>query len=70
MCLSIPYQIKSISGLTATVKNYQRQEKLIQVNLLKDARRGDWVTVLNGYAIEKITKKEAKDIINIFNTYE
>ncbi len=66
MCLSIPYKIEKINGQKAIVRKNNKKEAEIDINLLSDLKKGDWVLLLNNLAIEKISLKEAKEIINLY----
>ncbi|MCX6745605.1 MAG: HypC/HybG/HupF family hydrogenase formation chaperone [Candidatus Parcubacteria bacterium] len=67
MCLSIPYKINNIKGQKAVVNSANKREIEIDLSLLKNLKKGDWILVLNNMAIQKITNKEAKQIINLYN---
>ena len=67
MCLSIPYQIKSIDGRIGSVRSYDNQIKKISLDLLSNLKSGDWVLILNNFATEKISQANALKIINTFN---
>jgi len=62
MCLTIPAQIKSVSGNHAVLANGNQ----VNVALIKNAKEGDWVLVNADLAISKITAKEAQEIKNYF----
>jgi hydrogenase assembly chaperone HypC/HupF len=67
MCLSIPYQIKKIQGTQATVTSYTQKDNYINIELLNDIKVGDWILSLNNFATQKISAKEAEEIIKLFN---
>jgi len=67
MCLSIPYKINKIKGKKALVNSVNKKNREINLNLLKNVKVGDWILALNNFAIQKITNKEAKQIINLYN---
>jgi len=56
-----------MEGSKATVESYDKKDRSININLLKDIKTGDWVLILNNLAIEKITEEEALQIINLYN---
>jgi len=66
MCLSIPYQIKKINGFKASVTSYKKKNRIIDLNILPKVNVGDWVLVLNNFAVNKISASEAKQIINLY----
>jgi len=61
MCLGIPMQIKSIDGFTANceAKGVHRDVSLFMMQD-EEFRVDDFVVVHVGYAIQKITPKEAR----------
>ncbi len=61
MCLGIPMQIKSINGFTANceAKGVHRDVSLFMMQD-EEFRVDDFVVVHVGYAIQKITPKEAR----------
>ena len=65
MCLTHPIQIKKISGKMALVGS-GKSARTIDVSLLKNPRVGDWVLSQADLAIEKISAKEAKEILCLF----
>ena len=67
MCLSIPYKINKIKGKKALVDSFNKKNREINLNLLKNAKVGDWILALNNFAIQKIKAKEAEQIINLYN---
>ncbi|MBD3359591.1 MAG: HypC/HybG/HupF family hydrogenase formation chaperone [Candidatus Buchananbacteria bacterium] len=67
MCLSIPYKIKKINGQKAIVDNYDQQEREVNVELIGNLKIGDWILSLNNFATQKISAKEAEEIIKLFN---
>jgi len=65
MCLTIPGKIKQIKGKTAVVKQRNKLRK-ISLALLDKLKIGDWILILNNLAVEKISSREAKKIINLY----
>ena len=63
MCLTIPAKVIKVSGAEAEVDFLGKKEK-INCQLIK-AKKGDYVMVSNGFAVKKISKKEAKEILKI-----
>lgn len=60
MCLAIPAKILSISGDRAVIElgSTRREASLM---LLEDAAVGDWVIIHAGFAIEKLSEREAQE---------
>lgn len=61
MCLAFPGKIKNISGQNAMV-DFDGIEKEINISLLSDAKKGDYVIVHAGFAIEKVNKENKNEI--------
>lgn len=64
MCLATPGKIKSINKDNARI-DFGGIERQVNISLLK-CKRGDFVLVHAGFAIEKIDEKEAKKIKELF----
>ncbi|MDP2684065.1 MAG: HypC/HybG/HupF family hydrogenase formation chaperone [bacterium] len=64
MCISIPAQIKNIKGTIATVKRGSKKG-ILSIEIMPKLKVGDWVLSENGFAVYKITKKEAKESLNL-----
>ncbi len=60
MCLAIPGKIVKINGQIADV-NFSGAEKEINISLV-DAKKGDYIIVHAGFAIEKLKNENAKEI--------
>ncbi len=58
MCYAIPGVIQEIQGEEAIV-DYGGVKKRVNISLLRNPRIGDHVLVHAGFAIEKMTPKEA-----------
>ena len=69
MCLAIPMKIKKIEDGKGLVEigGTQRQ---IGLDLLSDARIGDYVIVHAGFAIQKLDEKEALETLAIIAEME
>lgn len=66
MCLAIPVKIISVSGSNGTAALGSLQKK-IDLTLVPQAKKNDWVVVHAGFAIQIMDKSEAVEIIK---TYE
>lgn len=66
MCLAYPGKIESIKGDKAVI-NFSGIKKEANISFVK-ARKGDYVIVHAGFAIQKLGKEEAIDAIKIFNS--
>ena len=67
MCLSIPYQIKSISHQQATVSCSvcHDESKTVGLDLVPRLKKGDYVLVQNNLAVRKVPKREAEEILKL-----
>jgi len=62
MCLTIPAKIDKIDGGQAKLID----GRMVNINLIKEPRVGDWLLVNADLAVSKITAKQAKEINNYF----
>ena len=58
MCLGIPMKVVEISANQAVVSSGGLTRRT-DISLLKDVRKGEYVLVHAGFAIEKVKAKEA-----------
>ncbi|MCM8785141.1 MAG: HypC/HybG/HupF family hydrogenase formation chaperone [Candidatus Omnitrophica bacterium] len=65
MCLAIPMKVEKIEGDFAIV-SIGNVKKEVNISLLENVKKGDYVIVHAGFAIEKLDKKEAKKTLKIF----
>lgn len=65
MCLAIPGKIKSLSGTTAKV-DFGGVARDVAVDLLPQAKTGDYVVVHAGFAIQLLDEKEAEATLELF----
>ncbi len=63
MCLAIPAEIIRINKNIAEIESFG-VKKEIDISLVPDARKGDFVIVHAGFAIQIIDKEEAETIQN------
>jgi hydrogenase expression/formation protein HypC len=68
MCLGIPMQIKTIDGFLARceAKGVERDVNLFMLND-DDIAVGDFVMVHIGYALQKMSEKEARSAWEIYD---
>jgi len=64
MCLAIPMKIVEIHGSEAVCVTGGIR-KTIRLDLLGDARAGDYVLIHTGYAIEKLDPDEARETLRL-----
>lgn len=65
MCLAIPGKIISVKGRNAKV-DFGGTRRAVNISLV-NAKKGDYVIVHAGYAIQKLDKKEALETLRIWN---
>ncbi|MCU0455898.1 MAG: HypC/HybG/HupF family hydrogenase formation chaperone [Bacteroidales bacterium] len=69
MCLSIPVRIIEIEGDTARV-SAGGTVFTAGLQLVQDAKPGDYVLLHAGFAIQKITDEEASEILSLLDEME
>ena len=69
MCLGIPAKIIQIDGDYADA-NINGATIRIGLQLLEDVKQGDYVLVHTGYALEKLSEKEALETIETIRQLE
>lgn len=64
MCLAIPMKVEKIEGNYAIVSagNIKRR---VNISLIDDLKKGDYLIIHAGFAIEKLNKKEAEKTLKI-----
>lgn len=60
MCLAVPLELKEINGNEALAER-DGIGRTIRIDFIKDAKPGDCVLVHAGFAIERISKKQAEE---------
>ncbi|MDH5807219.1 MAG: HypC/HybG/HupF family hydrogenase formation chaperone [Candidatus Methanomethylicaceae archaeon] len=65
MCLAIPAKIIKIIGEKAEV-DIGGVIRETSIALVKNVKEGDYVLIHTGYAIAKISKEEAEELLNIW----
>ena len=69
MCLAVPLELKEINGNEAVAERDGVGRK-IRVDLIKNPKPGDFVLVHAGFAIEKISQKQAEENIEAVRELE
>jgi len=59
MCLAVPAKLVSCRGATATADLHGNRVEISTV-LVPNARKGDWVLLHAGFAIQQLDEKEAQ----------
>lgn len=63
MCLGIPGKVEAIEGKEAIVDMGGVKRK-VRLDLIENLNQGDYVVVHAGFVIQKLTKEEAKDLLD------
>jgi len=65
MCLTYPAKILQINGQKALILD--KKNKLeVNIGMLSNLKKGDYILYNANLAIKKVSKKEAKEIMDIF----
>ena len=64
MCLAMPMKIKNIDGNSAECEAGGLTQK-VRIDFVSDARPEDYLMVHAGFAIEKMTEKEALENLEL-----
>ncbi len=69
MCLAVPMKVAAIEGNTATAE-FGTVIREVNIELLEDVRKGDYIIVHAGIAIEKLDENEAERMLELIGTLE
>jgi len=64
MCLAVPMKVIKVEGEEASVECGGIKRK-VNIQFLDNIKKGDYVIIHAGVAIEKIDKKEAEETLKI-----
>jgi hydrogenase assembly chaperone HypC/HupF len=62
--MAVPAKVLKIKGKKAQIKQ-GNEERLINISMIKNLRRGDWVLAHADIGINKIPSKEANKILTL-----
>ncbi|MCX6554208.1 MAG: HypC/HybG/HupF family hydrogenase formation chaperone [Candidatus Aminicenantes bacterium] len=65
MCLAVPMKVVEINGDMAVVESAGLRRE-VGIMLLAGVKLNDWVLIHAGFAISKLTKKQARETLAIF----
>ena len=65
MCLAVPMKVIEIKGDMAVVESAGLRRE-VGITLLAKARINDWVLIHAGFAISKLTRKQARETLALF----
>lgn len=69
MCVAVPAKIITVSDNIAQIESAGVSKK-IDISLVPEVSEGDYVIVHAGFAIQIVDGKEAKKILELFESYE
>jgi len=64
MCLSRPVKVLKLNNKKAKV-GFGKVKSEVDISLLKNIKVGDWLLVTQNLAINKISQKEARNILKL-----
>jgi hydrogenase expression/formation protein HypC len=64
MCLAIPMKVEKVIGEFAIVSLGNVKRK-VNISFVENVKKGDYLIIHAGFAIEKLDKKEAEKTIRI-----
>jgi hydrogenase expression/formation protein HypC len=70
MCLAIPARVARVDGSGGGVVDYLGSEVRANFVLLPGVKAGDWVIIHAGFAISRLTPKEAEETFKLFKEME
>jgi hydrogenase expression/formation protein HypC len=70
MCLAIPARVARVDESGSGVVDYLGSEVRANFVLLPGVKAGDWVIVHAGFAISRLTPKEAGETLRLFKEME
>jgi len=65
MCLAVPMKVIAINGDMAVVESAGMSRE-VGIMLLDKVKLNDWVLIHAGFAISKLTRKQARETLAIF----
>ena len=66
MCLTYPAKVLQIKGQKALIQDKKRKIE-VNIGMLSNIKKGDYILHNANLAIKKVSQKEAKEIMDIFN---
>ncbi|GAA0078678.1 HypC/HybG/HupF family hydrogenase formation chaperone [Clostridium sp. CTA-5] len=67
MCVAIPGRVLELYNKYALIQ-FGKINKVINISLIEDLKKGEYVLVHAGCAIEKMNEEEALETLEIFKT--
>lgn len=69
MCLAIPMKVEKVEDEFAVV-SVGSVKKEVNISLVDNVKKGDYLIVHAGFAIQKLDKKEAEETLKLFAEME
>jgi hydrogenase expression/formation protein HypC len=66
MCLAVPAKITSKDDSAQGTADYMGSEVKVNLSLVPQAKRGDWVIIHAGFAISVMNAREARETLRLF----
>lgn len=66
MCVAVPGKIVELLDGAAALVDFMGVRKRVALDLIEDARQGEYVIVHAGFAIHKLNAEEARETIGYF----
>jgi hydrogenase expression/formation protein HypC len=66
MCLAVPAKITRIDPPSVGTVSYMGSEIKVNLSLVPQAKRGDWVIIHAGFAISVMNAREARETLRLF----
>ncbi len=66
MCLAVPARIIRVDESGQGTAAYMGSEVRVNLSVVPQARRGDWVIIHAGFAISVMNAKEARETLRLF----
>ena len=69
MCLAVPAKITRIDASGQGTASYMGSEVKVNLSLVPQAGRGDWVIIHAGFAISKLDEEEARETLRLMREF-
>jgi len=66
MCLAVPAKITATDEFGQGTADYMGSEVRVNLSLVPQAKRGDWVIIHAGFAISVMNAREARETLRLF----
>jgi hydrogenase expression/formation protein HypC len=67
MCLAIPGKVLKIDKDFKALVDFGGVQRNVQLDLMPSVKTGEYVLVHAGFAIQKLTKKDAEETMKLIN---